>query len=189
MTNAETTVSHVRSADGTRIAVERVGAGPGLPDRQLLRCPARLHAPASGLTTPRLALFEPSVGTEVGRPAESDFTTELKALTAAGRHGHAVDTFLAALGVPSDVIAQMTPVRSALEAVAHTLVYDCVISDAASFGLVRSVSVPTLGRHEHAVSARPERWIITSTEVSSSRADPTWRSSSPIWEIGRERLH
>ena len=39
----------------------------------------------------------------------------------------------------------MTPdVWAALEAVAHTLVYDCKLSDATSLQLLRSVTVPTL---------------------------------------------
>jgi hypothetical protein len=42
-------------------------------------------------------------------------------------------------------MAQMTPeVWAALEAVAPTLVYDSVISDAMSLPLIRSVKVPTL---------------------------------------------
>jgi hypothetical protein len=36
------------------------------------------------------------------------------------------------------------PVWAALEAVAHTLVYDCKLSEAMSLRLVRSVTVPTL---------------------------------------------
>jgi hypothetical protein len=38
----------------------------------------------------------------------------------------------------------MGPVRPALEAVAHTLVYDCEISNATTFELLRSVRTPTL---------------------------------------------
>jgi hypothetical protein len=42
-------------------------------------------------------------------------------------------------------MAQMTlPVWAALEAVAHTLVYDCKLSDAMSLELIRSVTVRTL---------------------------------------------
>jgi hypothetical protein len=42
-------------------------------------------------------------------------------------------------------MAQMTPDSWAvLEAVAHTLVYDCRMSDATSLQLLRSVTVPTL---------------------------------------------
>jgi hypothetical protein len=40
---------------------------------------------------------------------------------------------------------QMTPpVWAAMEAVAHTLVYDCHLSDAMSLELIRSVTTPTL---------------------------------------------
>ncbi|MGH2969182.1 MAG: hypothetical protein ACRDK0_08970 [Solirubrobacteraceae bacterium] len=46
--------------------------------------------------------------------------------------------------MPGEVIEQMAPVRPALAAVAHTLVYDCEISDATTFELLRSVRTPTL---------------------------------------------
>ena len=61
-----------------------------------------------------------------------------------GRRAAAVDRFLTAIGVPSGVIEQMAPVRPAFEAVAHTLVYDCEISNATTFELLRSVQTPTL---------------------------------------------
>ena len=64
---------------------------------------------------------------------------------AAGRRKDAVEYFHRGIGVPEEIMAQMTPpVWAALEAVAHTLVYDCVISDATSLALIRSVTAPTL---------------------------------------------
>jgi hypothetical protein len=62
---------------------------------------------------------------------------------AAGRRRDAVEFFHRGIGVPEEVMAQTPPVWAALEAVAHTLVYDCVISDATSLRLVRSVTAPT----------------------------------------------
>lgn len=62
----------------------------------------------------------------------------------AGRRAAAVDRFLTSIGVPPEVIAEMAPVQPALEAVAHTLVYDCKISDATTFELLTSVQTPTL---------------------------------------------
>ena len=56
-----------------------------------------------------------------------------------------MEYFHRGIGVPEEIIAQMTPpVWAALEAVAHTLVYDCMICDATSLDLVRSVTAPTL---------------------------------------------
>jgi pimeloyl-ACP methyl ester carboxylesterase len=108
-------------------------------------CLLALHAAAGGLAIPRLALFEPPIEPNEAPTGESDFTTELAELVAAGRRRDAVEFFHRGIGVPEEVMAQMTPpVWAALEAVAHTLVYDCKLSDAMSLRLVRSVTVPTL---------------------------------------------
>jgi pimeloyl-ACP methyl ester carboxylesterase len=104
-----------------------------------------LHAAAGGLAIPKLALFEPPI--EPGHTAvgESAFTAELAELVAAGRRKDAVAFFNRGIGVPEEIMAQTTPeVWAALEAVAHTLVYDCRVSDATSPGLLGSVKAPTL---------------------------------------------
>jgi pimeloyl-ACP methyl ester carboxylesterase len=104
-----------------------------------------LHAAASGLAIPKLALFEPPLEPREAPTGETEFTAELAKLVAAGRRRDAVEFFHRGIGVPEEVMAQTTPeVWAALEAVAHTLVYDCVISDATSLRLIRSVTVPTL---------------------------------------------
>ena len=92
-----------------------------------------LHAAASGLAIPKLALFEPPIEPNE-TPTGETATTELAELVAAGRRRDAVEFFHRGIGVPDEVMEQMTPpVWAALEAVAH-LVYDCVISDAMSRG-------------------------------------------------------
>ena len=104
-----------------------------------------LHAAASGLAIPKLALFEPPIEPSEAPTGETDFTNELAELVAAGRRRDAVAFFHRGIGVPEEVMAQMTPpVWAALEAVAHTLVYDCKLSDAMSLALIKSVTVPTL---------------------------------------------
>jgi pimeloyl-ACP methyl ester carboxylesterase len=108
-------------------------------------CLLALHAAAAGLAIPRLALFEPPIEPRETPEGESAFTRELAELVTAGRRRDAVEFFHRGIGVPDEVIAQMTPpVWAALEAVAHTLVYDSVISDATSLSLIRKVTVPTL---------------------------------------------
>lgn len=102
-----------------------------------------LHAAAAGLAIDKLALFEPPVRAR-GEPPETTFTNEIADLVAAGARGTAVDYFLISIGVPGEVIAEMAPMRPALEAVAHTLVYDCEISNATTFELLDSVQTPTL---------------------------------------------
>jgi pimeloyl-ACP methyl ester carboxylesterase len=108
-------------------------------------CLLALHAAAAGLDVRKLALFEPPVEPTETPPGERAFTAELAGLVAAGRRRDAVEFFHRGIGVPEEIMAQMTPqVWTALEAVAPTLVYDCVLSDAMSLPLIRSVKVPTL---------------------------------------------
>jgi pimeloyl-ACP methyl ester carboxylesterase len=104
-----------------------------------------LHAAAQGLAIPRLALFEPPIEPTETPAGETPFTAELADLVAAGRRHDAVEHFHRGIGVPDEVMAQMTPATwAALEAVAPTLVYDCRLSDATSLPLLRSVTTPTL---------------------------------------------
>lgn len=99
-----------------------------------------LHGAAGGLPIAKMALFEPPVRGE-GELPEPGFTAEIEELVTSGRRAAAVHRFLSAIGVPCGMIAEIDP---ALEAVAHTLVYDCKISDATTFELLKAVQVPTL---------------------------------------------
>jgi pimeloyl-ACP methyl ester carboxylesterase len=142
-------------------------------------CLLALHAAASGLAIPRLALFEPPIEPNEAPTGESDFTTELAELVAAGRRRDAVEFFHRGIGVPEEVMAQMTPpVWAALEAVAHTLVYDCRLSDAMSLRLVRSVTVPTL-----VVNSQSSSDQLTGMAATVVRAlpDATHRSLAGAW--------
>lgn len=105
-----------------------------------------LHAAASGLTIPRMALLEPPIAPDEDRAEQKAFTAELAALVAAGGRDAAVEHFVASIGVPDEIVAGMRETRSwaAMEAVAHTLVYDSLVSEATSFHLLASVTVPTL---------------------------------------------
>jgi pimeloyl-ACP methyl ester carboxylesterase len=104
-----------------------------------------LHAAARGLAIPKLALFEPPVEPAPAPAGQTEFTADLAELVAAGRRREAVEYFHRGIGVPDEVMDQMTPaVWAALEAVAPTLVYDCRLSDAMSLPLLRTVTTPTL---------------------------------------------
>jgi pimeloyl-ACP methyl ester carboxylesterase len=104
-----------------------------------------LHAAARGLPISRLALLEPPLQ-DGGEGTPDSLTTELARLVAAGRNRDAVEHFHRSIGVPAEFIAEMqsTPEWAKMESVAHTLVYDCVISDATTPALLSSVEVPTL---------------------------------------------
>ena len=102
-----------------------------------------LHAAARGLAIPKLALFEPPIEPAPAPAGETGFTAELAQLVASGRRREAVECFHRGIGVPDEVMDQMTPpVWAALEAVAPTLVYDCRLSDAMSAPVLRSVDGP-----------------------------------------------
>ncbi|WP_084958313.1 alpha/beta fold hydrolase [Thermoactinospora rubra] len=102
-----------------------------------------LHAAAGGLPITRLALFEPPVRGE-DEPPDLAFTARIAELVAAGRRAEAVREFLTSTGVPPEMMAELGPTLPALEAVAHTLVYDCEISNATTHALLREVRVPAL---------------------------------------------
>jgi pimeloyl-ACP methyl ester carboxylesterase len=138
-----------------------------------------LHAAASGLAIPKLALFEPPIEPNETPADETAFTAELAGLVAAGRRRDAVEFFNRGIGVPEEVMAQMTPsVWAALEAVAHTLVYDCVLSDAMSLQRVRSVTVPTLVIDSQGSGADLGGRAAT---VAQALPDSTHRSLAGAW--------
>jgi pimeloyl-ACP methyl ester carboxylesterase len=104
-----------------------------------------MHAAAHGLAVNRLALLEPPLQDDDAESPDP-LTTELEELVAAGRNGDAVARFHESIGVPSELIAEMdsTPEWAKMVSVAHTLVYDCMISDATTPAVLRSVEAPTL---------------------------------------------
>lgn len=103
-----------------------------------------LHAVARGVPVPRLAVFEPPLAAEDEKAAQSEFTVELADLVFDGRRREAVEFFLDSIGVPPEIVAQMGGDMPRFEAIAHTLVYDSLISEATSLDVLRSVTAPTL---------------------------------------------
>ena len=109
-----------------------------------------LRAAARGLAIPKLALYETPLIAE-GRLFErpEDLAARLAGLVEAGRRGDAVALFQTErVGLPADVVAQLrqAPFWPALEAMAHTLVYEIEILGDGSLPpeLAASVEVPTL---------------------------------------------
>lgn len=103
-----------------------------------------LHAAACRVTIPKVALFEPPIHT--GDEPPDATAREIGELVAAGRRGDAVAHFQTAIGIPPEAVADMrqAPFWPALEAVAHTLVYDLTIAEETTLDLARDVAVPTL---------------------------------------------
>ena len=105
-----------------------------------------LHAAMAGLPIPRMALLEPPIEPDDDRSAQRLFITELSNILVSCQPERAVEFYLTGIGVPDDIVESMRGSASwlAMESVAPTLVYDSLISDATSFDLLGSVTVPTL---------------------------------------------
>jgi pimeloyl-ACP methyl ester carboxylesterase len=101
----------------------------------------------------KLAVYEPPFIIDDSRPpAPEHFASHLQEVVSSGRRGEAVESFLAVVGMPAEMIAQMrqSPTWPRLEASAQTLVYDATImadterGDPSSLGKWSSTTVPTL---------------------------------------------
>jgi pimeloyl-ACP methyl ester carboxylesterase len=92
-----------------------------------------LRAAADGLPIERLALMEPPLELDENVPPDTDLGAEIAELVAAGRRGDAVEHFNRSIGVPEELVAGLrhAPFWPALEDLAHTLVYDTVITSSA----------------------------------------------------------
>jgi pimeloyl-ACP methyl ester carboxylesterase len=101
-----------------------------------------LQAAAADLPVPKLAVFEPPLSSDED---DASFIADLRQLIEDGRRPEAVEFFYEGIGVPPEVLAGMDESdRNALETVAHTLVYDCLVSQATNDQTLRSVYAPTL---------------------------------------------
>jgi pimeloyl-ACP methyl ester carboxylesterase len=121
-----------------------------------------MRAAAQRLHVTRLAVLEPPLQDDnASRPAP--LTTELAELTRAGRNGDAIEHFHHSIGVPAEFVGSMrsTAEWAKMEAIAHTLVYDCTISDGTTSTLIRSVGVPTLVLDSQGSSDNLTGWAAT----------------------------
>lgn len=109
-------------------------------------CLVAIHAAAGGLPIAKLALLEPPIDRDENPAAQAEFTAALAAHVDAGHRDEAVAYFLTGIGVPGEILDGMrgTGAWSAMAAVAHTLVYDSLASEATSYALLATVTVPTL---------------------------------------------
>ncbi|MBP2368721.1 alpha/beta fold hydrolase [Pseudonocardia parietis] len=100
-----------------------------------------LQAGAVGSGIEKLVLMEPPIGAD-DDPDDAAFTAEIAELVATDRRREAVERFLGDLG--PEVLAGLQESMPVLEAVAPTLVYDCLISHATTTALLATVATPTL---------------------------------------------
>ena len=121
-----------------------------------------LHAAVRGVAISKLALLEPPLAVD-DRPADLELGPRLAELVAAGRRGDAVEHFHTEIGVPAEITAGMreAPFWPALEAVAHTLPYDCEITASLPVERLAAIDTPTLVID----SAESDGGLRTSSEV------------------------
>jgi pimeloyl-ACP methyl ester carboxylesterase len=94
----------------------------------------------------KLVLFEPPLPADPSLNPVRDLPSKLDELVRAGRRGEAVELFQTAVGIPAEMIAgrRDSPYRPALEAIAHTLVYDTTIAGSIPLARLSAVGIPTL---------------------------------------------
>jgi pimeloyl-ACP methyl ester carboxylesterase len=138
-----------------------------------------LHAAALGLPVARMALLEPPLQDQDAVKPDP-LTGELAELIAAGKSGDAVEHFHLSIGVPAEFIDDMrsTPPWAKMKSVAHTLVYDCMLSDATTSTLLRSVAVPTLVLDSEGSSDNLTGWAAS---VARQLPRGTHRSLAGEW--------
>jgi pimeloyl-ACP methyl ester carboxylesterase len=92
-----------------------------------------------------LVVLEPPLHDD-NDPRPDPLTVELTELIAHDDRAGAVRRFHEAIGVPDEFVAEMSasPSWPAMIAAAHTVVYDCMISDAVDRELLAGVAPPTL---------------------------------------------
>jgi hypothetical protein len=103
-----------------------------------------LEAAAAGVALTKLALFEPPVPVEGGvSSGDAEFNARLEELISAGRRGDAVEFFLTGIGLPPEVVSgtRQSPAWPAMEAMAHTLLYDSALSEDPTLVTERLASV------------------------------------------------
>jgi len=134
-----------------------------------------LAAAAHGLAITRLALFDlPLTVAPSASPVEH--AAALDALVRGGRRGDAVEYFQRRMvGLPEPVVAQLrrAPFRPALEAMAHTLVYEATILGDGQLPLdrARAIRAPTL-----AIAAGAAPAFMRETAEAVARAVPDGRA-------------
>jgi pimeloyl-ACP methyl ester carboxylesterase len=125
-----------------------------------------LRAAAAGVAVTKLALWEPPFMVDPDAPRQQqEYVSELTRLLDEDLRGDAMALFMKTIGLPEEMIAGMrqTHMWPAMEAIAHTLIYDAAImgDSLVPTELLSTVTVPTLVLHGSATG----EWAANSAEA------------------------
>jgi pimeloyl-ACP methyl ester carboxylesterase len=143
-----------------------------------------LLAAERGIGIPKLTLLEPTLRVEPTPPAPSGLGGEVAKLVITGRRGDAYERWLTGIGVPAEMITGMRqdPIWPALEATAHTLVYDSLITGSMPPGRLAAITTPTLVLGSQSSDDQLRTWVREAAEAlpnASARFLPgTWHGVS-----------
>jgi pimeloyl-ACP methyl ester carboxylesterase len=120
-----------------------------------------LLAAERGTGIQKLSLLEPPLRVEATPPpAAPGISGEVAKLIVTGRRGDAYEHWLRGIGVPADMIAGMRqgPLWPALEATAHTLIYDSLIPGSLPPARLAAINTPTLAVASEGSDDRLRNW-------------------------------
>jgi pimeloyl-ACP methyl ester carboxylesterase len=139
-----------------------------------------LHAAANGLAIPKLSLLEPPLELDPQPGAEGNLGAEIAELVAANRRGDAVEHFNRSIGVPEEMIGgiKASPSWPTLEGLAHTLVYDTIITTSLSRSTLSRIGAPTLVVTSAATDERLRAWA---RGIRDAMPDAEHRSLPGAW--------
>ena len=139
-----------------------------------------LLAAEHGIGIAKISLLEPPLRVEATPPPPSGISGEVARLVITGRRGEAYERWLNGIGVPAEMIAGMreSPLWPALEATAHTLVYDSLIPGSLPPDRLAAISTPALVVASEGSDDRLRNWAQGVAEAlpdASARFLPgTW---------------
>jgi pimeloyl-ACP methyl ester carboxylesterase len=105
-----------------------------------------LLAAERGIGIAKVSLLEPPLGVTDSPPPPSGISGEVARLIITGRRGEAYERWLKGIGLPAEMIAQIRegPLWPALEATAHTLVYESFIPGTMPPDRLAAITTPAL---------------------------------------------
>jgi len=139
-----------------------------------------LLAAEHGTGIAKVSLLEPPLRVEATPPPPSGISGEVAKLVITGRRGEAYEHWLNGIGVPAEMIAGMreSPLWPALEATAHTLIYDSLIPGSLPPDRLAAISIPALVVASEGSDDRLRNWAQGVAEAlpnASARFLPgTW---------------